>query len=116
MASVEERVVDIVAEQLGVEKDKVNRETHFVNDLGAGSQLEPPSQRNQLRVVQVKDRRGSSLAGPSTRSPYRFQTGPDEQASLCLAGPQRADVNAVDCLVFLAVVQHKMNLIPSFHQ
>ena len=37
MASVEERVVDIVAEQLGVEKDKVNRETHFVNDLGADS-------------------------------------------------------------------------------
>ncbi|MFK7736406.1 MAG: acyl carrier protein [Pirellulaceae bacterium] len=37
MASVEERVVDIVAEQLGVEKDKVSRETHFVNDLGADS-------------------------------------------------------------------------------
>ena len=37
MASVEERVIDIVAEQLGVEKDKVNRETHFVNDLGADS-------------------------------------------------------------------------------
>lgn len=37
MASVEERVVDIVAEQLGVEKDKISRETHFVNDLGADS-------------------------------------------------------------------------------
>lgn len=37
MASVEERVVDIVAEQLGVDKDKVTRETHFVNDLGADS-------------------------------------------------------------------------------
>lgn len=37
MASVEERVVDIVAEQLGVDKDKVKRETHFVNDLGADS-------------------------------------------------------------------------------
>ncbi len=37
MASIEERVVDIVAEQLGVEKDKVSRETHFVNDLGADS-------------------------------------------------------------------------------
>lgn len=37
MASVEERVIDIVAEQLGVEKDKVSRETHFVNDLGADS-------------------------------------------------------------------------------
>jgi acyl carrier protein len=37
MATVEERVVDIVAEQLGVEKDKITRETHFVNDLGADS-------------------------------------------------------------------------------
>lgn len=37
MASVEERVIDIVAEQLGVEKDKITRETHFVNDLGADS-------------------------------------------------------------------------------
>jgi acyl carrier protein len=37
MASVEERVVDIVAEQLGVDKDKITRETSFVNDLGADS-------------------------------------------------------------------------------
>ncbi|MFO0922654.1 MAG: acyl carrier protein [Pirellulales bacterium] len=37
MASIEERVIDIVAEQLGVEKDKITRETHFVNDLGADS-------------------------------------------------------------------------------
>ncbi|MCA9099993.1 MAG: acyl carrier protein [Pirellulales bacterium] len=37
MASVEERVVDIVAEQLGVSKDKVGRDTSFVNDLGADS-------------------------------------------------------------------------------
>ena len=37
MASVSERVVDIVAEQLGVEKDKIKTETSFVNDLGADS-------------------------------------------------------------------------------
>ncbi|MBM3998482.1 MAG: acyl carrier protein [Planctomycetes bacterium] len=37
MASIEERVVDIVAEQLGVDKEKVKRETSFVNDLGADS-------------------------------------------------------------------------------
>ncbi len=37
MASVEERVVAIVAEQLGVDKEKVKRETSFVNDLGADS-------------------------------------------------------------------------------
>ena len=37
MASVEERVIEIVAEQLGVDKDKITRDTHFVNDLGADS-------------------------------------------------------------------------------
>lgn len=37
MAAVAERVIDIVAEQLGVDKDKVTPETSFVNDLGADS-------------------------------------------------------------------------------
>ena len=37
MASVLERVIDIVAEQLGVSKDQVSPETSFVNDLGADS-------------------------------------------------------------------------------
>ena len=37
MATVSERVIDIVAEQLGVEKDKITPETSFVNDLGADS-------------------------------------------------------------------------------
>ena len=37
MASVKERVIDIVAEQLGVDKEKITPETSFVNDLGADS-------------------------------------------------------------------------------
>ncbi|GIW89889.1 MAG: acyl carrier protein [Pirellulaceae bacterium] len=37
MASVEERVIEIVAEQLGVEKEKITRDSSFVNDLGADS-------------------------------------------------------------------------------
>lgn len=37
MASVQERVIDIVAEQLGVDKEKVTPETSFVNDLGTDS-------------------------------------------------------------------------------
>lgn len=37
MAAVEERVIDIVAEQLGVDREKVTPETSFVNDLGADS-------------------------------------------------------------------------------
>jgi acyl carrier protein len=37
VASVKERVVEIVAEQLGVSKDQITPETSFVNDLGADS-------------------------------------------------------------------------------
>ncbi len=37
MASVRDRVIEIVAEQLGVNKDQVTEETSFVNDLGADS-------------------------------------------------------------------------------
>ncbi len=37
VASVEQRVIDIVAEQLGVEKEKITRDSNFVNDLGADS-------------------------------------------------------------------------------
>jgi acyl carrier protein len=37
VASIEERVIDIVAEQLGVDKEKISPETSFVNDLGADS-------------------------------------------------------------------------------
>ena len=37
MASITERVIDIVAEQLGVDKEKVTPSTSFINDLGADS-------------------------------------------------------------------------------
>jgi acyl carrier protein len=37
MATVEERVIDIVSEQLGVDKAKITLETSFVTDLGADS-------------------------------------------------------------------------------
>jgi acyl carrier protein len=37
VATVSERVTDIVATQLGVSKDQITPETHFVNDLGADS-------------------------------------------------------------------------------
>ena len=35
--SVEQRVIEIVSEQMGVTKDNVGRDTSFVNDLGADS-------------------------------------------------------------------------------
>jgi acyl carrier protein len=35
--SVEERVIEIVSSQMGVEKDTVTKDTTFVNDLGADS-------------------------------------------------------------------------------
>ncbi len=37
MASVEERVINIVSEQLGVSKEQIKHDTSFVNDLGADS-------------------------------------------------------------------------------
>lgn len=37
MASVQERVIEIVAEQLGANKEIITRDTSFVNDLGADS-------------------------------------------------------------------------------
>lgn len=37
MASIIERVTDIVSEQLGVDKEKITTDTSFVNDLGADS-------------------------------------------------------------------------------
>ncbi|QDV32936.1 acyl carrier protein [Tautonia plasticadhaerens] len=35
--SIEERVVEIVSEQMGVAKDQISRETEFIKDLGADS-------------------------------------------------------------------------------
>jgi len=35
--SVEERVIDIVCENLGVGKEQVNRSTSFIDDIGADS-------------------------------------------------------------------------------
>jgi acyl carrier protein len=37
VASVEERVVDIVCENLGVNKEQVTRSTSFIEDMGADS-------------------------------------------------------------------------------
>ena len=37
MSTVEERVTQIVVEQLGVKEDEVNLESSFVDDLGADS-------------------------------------------------------------------------------
>jgi len=37
VASVQDRMIDIVASQLGVSKDQITPETSFINDLGADS-------------------------------------------------------------------------------
>ncbi|MEC8646402.1 MAG: acyl carrier protein [Candidatus Latescibacterota bacterium] len=37
MASIEERVRDLVVEQLGVSEDQVNPQASFIDDLGADS-------------------------------------------------------------------------------
>lgn len=35
--SVEERVIEIVSEQMGVPKEQITKDTSFINDLGADS-------------------------------------------------------------------------------
>ncbi|MBU0719166.1 MAG: acyl carrier protein [Planctomycetes bacterium] len=37
MMEIEEKVIQIVSEQLSVDKNEINRETSFVNDLNADS-------------------------------------------------------------------------------
>lgn len=37
MPATEERVIEIVSEQMGVSKDQITRETSFINDLNADS-------------------------------------------------------------------------------
>ena len=37
VASVEERVIEIVCENLAVNKEQVNRNTSFIDDIGADS-------------------------------------------------------------------------------
>lgn len=37
MSSVKDRVIEIVCEQMGQSKDKVNENTSFITDLGADS-------------------------------------------------------------------------------
>ena len=37
MSSIRDRVVDIVCEQMGANREKVTEETSFINDLGADS-------------------------------------------------------------------------------
>ncbi len=36
-SAIEQKVIDIVADQMGVDKNEVNRDTHFINDLNADS-------------------------------------------------------------------------------
>jgi len=37
VATIEEEVIQIIAEQLGAEKEQITMETSFINDLGADS-------------------------------------------------------------------------------
>lgn len=37
LQAIEEKVISIVAEQMGVDKGEINRETNFVSDLNADS-------------------------------------------------------------------------------
>jgi len=36
-SEIEQKVIDIVAEQMGVDKGEISMDTHFINDLNADS-------------------------------------------------------------------------------
>ena len=63
MATVEERVIDIVAEQLGADKGKIATETHFVNDLGADSLDTVDVGRSTNFTVEYKSLNSPPLTG-----------------------------------------------------
>jgi acyl carrier protein len=37
MEDIQQKVIEIVSEQMGVDKSEITRETHFINDLNADS-------------------------------------------------------------------------------
>ena len=37
MEDIDQKVIEIVSEQMGVDKNEITRETHFINDLNADS-------------------------------------------------------------------------------
>ena len=37
MEDIDQKVIEIVSEQMGVDKSEITRETHFINDLNADS-------------------------------------------------------------------------------
>ena len=57
MASIKERVIDIVAEQLSVNTDQVTMETSFINDLGADSldTVEPVMELEEEFDINIPD-------------------------------------------------------------
>lgn len=63
MATIAERVVDIVADQMGVPKEKVTPETSFVNDLGADSldQVELVMEIEEEFNVQIPDENADKI-------------------------------------------------------
>ena len=69
MASIEERVIDIVADQLGVEKEKITRDSNFVNDLGADSldTVELVMELEEEFEINIPDDAADGIPDPSAK-------------------------------------------------
>ena len=84
--SIEEQVINVVAEQLAVDKEKITRETSFVNDLGADSldtvelimELEEKIQTVGQAIDFIEDESGSDDAadGLTEEAPAKTEEAP----------------------------------------
>ena len=63
MSDKKEKVIDIIIDKLGVEKNKVTSEANFINDLGADSldQVELIMQLEEEFDLEISDEEAESL-------------------------------------------------------
>ena len=63
MSDKQEKVIDIIVDKLGVEKNKVTPEANFINDLGADSldQVELIMELEEEFDLEISDEKAESL-------------------------------------------------------
>jgi hypothetical protein len=73
MDDIETKVIEIVSEQMGVDKAEITRETHFINDLNADS----------LDTVELVMERRPRRSRPSGRPSITSKSTPTSERVRC---------------------------------
>ena len=116
MASVQERVIDIVASQLGVGKDQITHETSFINDLGADSldTVELVMELEEEFDIQIPDEQAAKIrtVGEAIEYIEKEQAKKDGKCSIESGIDQdtcqvnsRNRMTGVDCLIHGVPIQ-----------